>query len=329
MRRREFIRLIGGTATTWPFAARAQQTNRMRRVGVLIPQSDSDPVWRSLAMAFATRLGELGWIDGNNVRIEVRWANGDMTRIASLAKGLVEQQPDVLLAATGTAAQTLRQFTLGIPIVFTQVADPVASGLVTNLAHPEGNITGFGSFEYTVGGKWLEALKECSPGLGRVALLFDPGSAPWTLYVRGIETAARPAGVQLVPFPVQGDTEIEHAFTEFVTKPNGGIIVLPTGSTVARRGKIIALAAQYRLPAMYPFRFFVAEGGFMSYDYDLAETYRQAATYVDRILKGAKPVDLPVQQPTKFELVINLKTAKALGITIPQSLLATADEVIE
>jgi putative ABC transport system substrate-binding protein len=327
--RREFISVLGGTGFAWPLAARAQQPERMRLVGVLMPQVESDPAWRTMATAFATHLRELGWVEGNNIGIDYRWAGGDMTRVASLAQELVELQPDVLFAATGTSTQALRQFTLTIPIIFAQVADPVASGLVTNLARPEGNITGFAAYEYAVGGKWLEALKECAPGLTRVAILFDPGSAPWTLYVRAIEAAGRAAGVQLVPSPVQSDAEIERAFANVATTSNGGIIVLPTGSTVARRSKIIALAAQRRMPTIYPYRFFVTDGGLMSYGNDVSDIYRQAATYVDRILKGAKPADLPVQQPTKFELVINLKTAKALGLTIPQSLLATADEVVE
>jgi putative ABC transport system substrate-binding protein len=329
MRRRDFITLLGGAAATWPVAARAQRREQMRRIGVLMPQSENDPALQTNITAFATRLRELGWIDGNNVRIDYRWAGGDMARVTSLAKELVELRPNVLFAAAVTPTQALRQFTLTIPIVFAQVADPVASGLVTNLAHPEGNTTGFANFEYALSGKWFETLKECVPDLTRVALIFDPQSVPWSLYVRQIEAAARPAGVQPIPFPVQGDPEIERAFSEFATKSLGGIITLPTGGTVAHRSKIIALAAQYRLPAIYPYRFFVTDGGLMSFGNDLPEMYRQAANYVDRILRGEKPADLPAQLATKFELVINLKTAKALGLSIPQTLRATADEVIE
>ena len=329
MRRRDFIKGIAGSVTAWPLAVRAQQTDRMRRIGVLWILAESDPVARTYTTAFVTRLGELGWVEGSNLRIDYRWAGGDFTRLPTLAKELVELQPDVLLGTVTTVAQVLRQYTLAIPIVFVQATDPVASGLVTNLARPEGNTTGFATGEFGMAGKWLESLKQCAPSLNRAALLFDPGSAPWTLYVRAMEPAARSLGVQLQPFPVQSDADVERAFAEFAVKPQGGIITLPTASTVAHRGRIIALAAQYRLPAMYPYRFFVTDGGLISYGVDVPELYRQAATYVDRILKGSKPADLPVQQPTKYELVINLKTAKALGLTIPQSLLATADEAVE
>jgi putative tryptophan/tyrosine transport system substrate-binding protein len=329
MRRREFITLLGGATVAWPLAARAQPPGRMRRIGVLMPQGESDPVQRSWTTAFATRLQELGWVEGSSVRIDYRWAAGDMARMAALAKELVEQQPDVLLGATVTATQALRQYTLVIPIVFAMVSDPVAAGVVTNLARPEGNITGFTNYEYAMGGKWLEALKECAPALARAAILFDPGSVNWPLFVRAIEAAARSLSVPLVPFPVQSDAEIERALAEFGTKPNGGIIALPTARIVARREKIIALSARHRLPAMYPFRIFVEEGGLMSYGPDVPDQYRGAASYVDRILKGAKPADLPVQQPTRFELVLNLKTAKLLGLTLPPTLLARADEVIE
>jgi ABC-type uncharacterized transport system substrate-binding protein len=331
MKRREFITLLGSAVAAAPLAAHAQQGDGMRRVSALMPQADSDPLQRSWTTAFATRLQELGWVEGKNVRIDYRWAGGDMTHMVPLARELVEQQPDVLLGATVTAAQALRQYTLAIPIVFAMASDPVASGLVTNLARPEGNITGFTNFEYAMAGKWIEALKECAPALARAAVLFDPGSVNWPLFVRTIEAAARSLGVLLVPFPVQSDVEIERALAEFGAKPNGGIIAVPTLRIVARRGreKIIALAAQHRLPAMYPFRFFVAEGGLMSYGPDVPDQYRGAASYVDRILKGAKPADLPVQQPTKFQLIINLKTAKSLGLDVPATLLARADEVIE
>ena len=280
-------------------------------------------------MAFTTRLREVGWLEGSNLRIEYRWAGGDMTRVPSLAKELVELQPDVLVGTVNTVAQALRQYTLGIPIVFVQAGDPVASGLVTNLARPEGNTTGFATGEYEIGGKWLETLRECTPGLNRVALLFDPASQPWTLYARAIEPAARSLDVQLLPLPVQSDADIERAFAEFATKTNSGVIAFPTASVLARRSEIIAFAAKHRLPTMYPYRFFVTDGGLISYGVDVPELYRKAATYVDRILKGAKPADLPVQQPTKYELVVNLKTAKALGLKIPESFLTRADEVIE
>ena len=296
---------------------------------MLWPWAESDPVARSWATAFATRLRELGWVEGTNLRIDHRWAAGDMTRLTALAKELVELQTDVLLGTVSTAAQVLRQYTLAIPIVFVQATDPVTSGLVTNLARPEGNTTGFATAEFGIGGKWLETLKECAPGLNRAALLFDPASSPWPLYVRAMEPAARSLGMQLLPFPIKSDADIERAFVEFAVKPHGGIITLPTANTIAHRGRIIALAAQYRLPAMYPYSFFVTEGGLVSYGVDVPELYRKAATYVDQILKGAKLADLPVQQPTKYELVINRKTVAALGLVIPDKLLSTADELIE
>jgi putative ABC transport system substrate-binding protein len=246
-----------------------------------------------------------------------------------LAKELVVLQPDALLAATAVSAAALRQYTLTIPIVFTQVGDPVAFGLVTNLAHPGGNITGFTSFDYAIGGKWLEALKECLPGLTRAGVFFESGNPSSIQYMSGIEAAASSLGVGLVPFPVQGDTDIERAFAAFAAEPNGAVIAVPTAAVVRHRGQIIAFAAKHRLPAMYPYRFFAAEGGLMSYGTDLTHQFRQAALYIDRILKGEKPPGLPVQQPTKFELVINLKTAKALGLTVPTGLLVRADEVIE
>jgi ABC-type uncharacterized transport system substrate-binding protein len=328
-KRREFITLIGGAAATWPLAAPAQQADRMRRIGMLVPQAENDPEQRSWVAAFTKRIHELGWTQGTNVQIDYRWADGDTTRMAALAKELVERKPDVIFAATVTAVVAFRLYTLAIPIVFTQVADPVAAGLVTNLARPEGNVTGFTVYEFSIGAKWIEALKECAPNLTRAAILFDPGSLPSTGYLRAVEAAARALGVPLIPLPVQSDAEIEHAFTKFASEPNGAVIVLPTASTLFRRKMIIALAAQHHLPTMYPYRLFAAEGGLMSYGIDLAYQYRQAATYVDRILKGEKAADLPVQLPTKFDLVINLITAKALGLEIPPTLLARADEVIE
>jgi ABC-type uncharacterized transport system substrate-binding protein len=329
MKRREFITLLGGAAAAWPLAARAQQAQRIRRVGVLVPQGEDDPEQRAWTSAFAARLRELGWRSGENIQIDYRWAAGETMRMPSLAKEIVNLQPDVILAATVTAAVAFRQHTLTIPIIFTQVADPVAAGLVTNLARPEGNVTGFTVYEFSISGKWFEALRECVPDLTRVAILFDPGSLPWAGYMRAVEAAARPLGIQLIPFPVQSDADIEQAFAGFATEPKRGAIVLPTGSTLRHRKKIIALAEQRRLPTMYAYRLFSKEGGLMSYGIDLVHQHREAATYVDRILKGEKPADLPVQLPTKFEFVINLKTAKALGLEVPPSVLARADEVIE
>jgi putative ABC transport system substrate-binding protein len=329
MRRREFLGLVGGAAVTWPTVASAQQVQRTRRVGVLVPQGENDPEQRALTSAFVARLGELGWRPGENIQIDYRWAAGDSMRMPSLAKEIVELHPDVILSATVTASAAFRQHTLTIPIIFTQVADPVAAGLVTNLARPEGNITGFTVYEFSIGGKWIEALREYVPGLTRAAIFFDPGSLPWAGYMRAVEAAARTLGVQLIPFPVQSDPDIEQAFAGFATEPKRGAIVLPTGSTLRRRKKIIALAEQHRLPTIYPYRLFPKEGGLMSYGIDLVHQHRDAANYVDRILKGEKPADLPVQLATKFEFVINLKTAKMLGLTVPPALLARADEVIE
>jgi putative ABC transport system substrate-binding protein len=330
LRRRDFITLLGGAAAAWPLVARAQQGERIRRIGVLTTQAESDREVQSWIKAFAIRLQELGWVDGMNVRIDYRWANGgDPVHLAALARELIELKPDVLLAANYSCAVALRQYTLAIPIVFTTIADAVGVGLVTNLARPEGNITGFTVFEFSIGGKWIEALKEVVPGLRRVAVLFDPTTPTWPQYVRAIEAAAPAVTVRLTPSPVQEDADIERALGAFAAEPNGAVIVIPTTSTVFRRQRIIALAAQFRLPAMYPYRFFAAEGGLMSYGSDLISQHRQAAAYVDRLLRGEKIADLPVQQASRFEFVINLKTAKALGLTVPPSLLARADEVIE
>jgi ABC-type uncharacterized transport system substrate-binding protein len=332
MNRRAFIAALGGAAVvpvSWPLAARAQQPDRIWRIGVLLSQAESDATARSFITAFATRLRELGWTEGRNLQIDYRWGGGGTTHMSSLAKELVALKPDAILAATAVSAAALRQYTLTIPIVFTQVGDPVAFGLVTNLARPTGNITGFTAFDYAIGGKWLEALKECAPSLTRVAVFFESGNPSSTQYMLAIEAAASSLGVGLVPFPVQSDTEIERAFSGFAMEPNRALIAVPTAAVVRHRGQIIAFAAKHRLPAMYPYRFFAAEGGLMSYGTDLPHQFRQAALYIDRILKGDKPSDLPVQQPTKFELVINLKTAQALGLTVPTGLLVRADAVIE
>ena len=328
MKRRTFIAGLG-SAAAWPLVARAQQPGRMRRIGVLTVVTESDPEARSSITAFATRLRELGWMAGENVRIDYRWGGYDVTRMTLLAKELIELKPDVLLAATYASAVALRQYTLVIPIVFTQVGDPVANGLVSNLARPEGNITGFDSYEFEIGSKWIEALKKCAPGLRRAAIVFDPGNTSWPQYLRAMEAAARSLSIQLFPLSVQTDAEIERALAGFATEPNGSVVVVPSPGTMQHREKIVALVARHRLPAMYPYRFFAAEGGLMSFGSDLSDQYRRAASYVDRLLKGEKPADLPVQQPNKFQLVINLKTAKALGLTIPETLLATADEVIQ
>jgi putative ABC transport system substrate-binding protein len=327
MRRRQFITLLGGAAVAWPLGARAQQADLLPLIGFLISVAETDPEGRDWITAFRQRFADLGWIDGRNVRIEYRFGEGDATRLPRLAKELLELRPNAILAATAPAAAVVRQQTLSIPIVFVQVPDPVSAGFVTNLARPEGNITGFTNFEFSIGGKWLQVIKECAPAVNSVAVVFDPGSPAWAQYLRPIEAAAPTFGMQLTPAGVVNAAEIERDIAAFAQKPHGAIVVLP--GTIRHRGAIIAMAARHRLPAVYPYRLFPMSGGFVSYGVDLPDLYRRAASYVDRILKGAKPTDLPVQLPTKFELIINLKTAKALGLEVPPTLLARADEVIE
>lgn len=275
------------------------------------------------------RLHELGWQEGRNVRIDYRFGEGNTANLPKFAKELVELRPDVIVAATTPAAIALRQQTLSIAIVFVQVPDPVAAGFVTNLAHPEGNISGFPNVEFSIGGKWLQIIKDCAPKTSRVAVLFDPANPSWTAYVRSIEAAAPKFEVQLAPAGVRNAAEIEHEIAQFASAPNGALIVLPAPVTVFHRHVIISSATRHRLPAIYPYSYFATAGGLMSYGVDLNDTYRRAADYVDRILKGARPVDLPVQLPNRFELIVNLKTAKTLGITVGPSLLQLADKVIE
>jgi putative ABC transport system substrate-binding protein len=306
-----------------------QQAGKVRRLAVFTVNAKSDPQIQAQFAAFVKRLQELGWKDGSNIRIEYRFGEGDVTRMFQLAKELLEFRPDVIFAATNPAATAIRQQTLSIPIVFAQVPDPVAAGFVTNLARPEGNITGFVNFEFSIGEKWLQTLTECAPKVRRVAVLFDPGNPTWAAYLRPIEASASKFGVQLTPVGTRNPADLKQAIDAFAKSPNGALVVFPAPVTTTHRETIISLAAQHRLPAIYPFEYFTANGGLMSYGVDLSELYRQAASYVDRILKGAKPADLPVQLPTKMELVINLKTAKAIGITVPQSLLQRADRVIE
>jgi len=328
VRRRDFITLLGGAAA-WPLAASAQQAGRMRRVGVLTAFAENDPDAQAYMTAFRQALEKLGWAAGRNLRIDYRWGSAEPERIRTYAIELVGLKPDVILAVTAQALQPLQQVTSSIPIVFTQMGDPIGSGFVTSMAHPGGNITGFTPAEFSMQGKRLEMLKEVAPHITRVAVLFNPEQIPQAGMLRAVEAVAPSVGVQLMAAAVRDAAEIERAIDQFAREPTGGLIVLPSGATIVHRDLIIALAARYRLPAAYQYRQFVTGGGLMSYGNDLADQYRQAASYVDRILRGEKPGDLPVQQPTKFELIINLKTAKALGLTIPPSLLALADEVIE
>jgi putative tryptophan/tyrosine transport system substrate-binding protein len=323
--RREFITLLGGAAA-WPFAARAQQAERARRIGVLMPLAEDDQEARTLVTTFVKGMQDQGWAVGRNVSIDYRWAAGDAQRIQAFAKELVEQNSDLILARSSPVVAALMQQTRTIPIVFFQVVDPVGQGFVASLARPGGNVTGFTIYEPTIGSKWLELLKGIAPHVARVALVYNPDTAPFAGFFFGSITAAAPSVVRV---PIRHPSGIESSIVNFAKEPNGGLIVLPDAFNLTNRELIVATAAQQRLPAIYPFRFFAASGGLMSYGIDPAEAMRQAAVYADRILKGVKPADLPVQAPTKFELVINLKTAKALRLDIPDRLLALADEVLE
>ena len=331
MRRREFIALVGAV-TTWPFAARAQQPDRIRRIGILMSTAEGDVEGKLRVDAFLKEFKALGWTDGRNVRIEYRWAAGAPERTRKFAQELVALQPDVILSQNTAAVPPLLEATRTIPIVFTQVTEPVHAGFVSSLARPGGNITGFTSFdEPTMSAKWLEILKALAPRVARVALVFNPDTAP----IRGVNfvrvaTEAGPLlGLEVVAAPFREAPEIERAIAEFGNRPNGGLIVLPDATTNAHRKTILALAAKLGLPAVYAFRFFAAAGGLASYGPDPVDQFQRAAGYVDRILKGAKPGELPIQQALKFELVINLQTARTLGLSIPQSILLSATEVIE
>jgi len=312
-----------------PLAAEAQQAGKVRQIGVLSGNAKTDRELQSRLSTFGQRLRELGWKDGSNLRIEYRFGEGDATRLPQLARELLDLRPDVVVALGTTAATAFRQQTLSIPIVFVQVPDPVAAGFVTNLARPDGNITGFTNFEFSIGGKWLQAIKECAPKTSHVLVVFDPANPSWTAYMRAIEASAPKFGVQLTPAGAHNAAELEHEIGMFAKLPNGALVVLPSVVATTHRERIISLAARHHLPAIYPYSFFTASGGLMSYGVDLPDLHRRAASYVDRILKGATPADLPIQQPTKFELVINLKTAKELGLKIPQTMLARAERVIE
>jgi putative tryptophan/tyrosine transport system substrate-binding protein len=329
MRRREFIAVVSGAAAAWPLFARGQQDERARRVGFLSAFAESDPEVQGFIRVLVQRLRELGWTNGGNVQFDFRFGEADTTHTSMLATELIELRPDVVLASGSLAAIALRQQTLSIPIVFVQVVDPVAAGFVTNLARPEGNITGFTNFEFSVGEKWLQLLKECAPSVDRIAVVFDPANPTWTAYLRAIEAAAPSFGLRLIPAGVRDPAEIAQRFATFARDPNGALVVLPGAVVIRHREAIIVAAARYRLPAIYPYRFFTTDGGLMSYGSDIADLHRRAASYVDRILRGAKVAELPVQLPTKYELTINVKTAKALGVIIPPAVLAIADEVIE
>jgi putative tryptophan/tyrosine transport system substrate-binding protein len=330
MKRRDFITLLGGAAAGWPLAARAQQGERMRRIGVLWGTLESDPDALDRVTAFAQGLAEAGWTVGRNVRIDHRWGGGDLDRFRRYAAELVALSPDVIVATAGSIVGMLQQASRTVPIVFVTTVDPVGGGLVASLARPGGNATGFTSYEFSMSGKWLELLKEIAPGVTRVAVIRDPSVPAGSGGFAAIQTVAPSLRMELTPVGVRDADEIDRAITAFARSSNGGLIVVgPTSSVAAHRALIITLAARYRLPAVYANRPWSTAGGLISYGPDPFDQYRRAAGYVDRILKGEKPADLPVQAPTKYQLVINLKTATALGLTVPPTLLARADEVIE
>jgi putative tryptophan/tyrosine transport system substrate-binding protein len=329
MQRREFIRLIGGVAAMWPFAARAQQPERMRRIGVLTGIGEGDEAAQSFLAAFLQALRQLGWTDGHNVRVDTRWGRGDADRIRKYAAELAALAPDVIFATGGPSVEQLLKVTRVVPIVFAITPDPVGSGLVESLSRPGGNATGFVQFEYSLSGKWLELLKQIVPGVTRAAVLRDPDITAGIGQFAVIQSVAPSLGVEVIPISLRNVAELERGVTAYARSDNGGLIVTASASATVHRERIIALAARYKLPAVYNQRLFVTSGGLISYGADFIDQYRRAAGYVDRILKGEKPADLPVQVPTKYELVINLKTAKALGLTIPPTLITQADEVIE
>jgi putative ABC transport system substrate-binding protein len=334
MKRRDFITLLSGAAVAWPLAAAAQSPRKIWRVGVLIGFDESDPEGQARLTAFRQGLQALGWTDGGNLRIDYRRFPGDADLVRTAAAELVGLTPDVILAYGPPAVAALRRETRSIPIVFTQVSNPLGAGFVGSMARPGGNITGFTSFELAIGGKWLEALKEIAPHVTRSAVILNPDNPSSSGFLGAIEAAASSFGIQVAPVVLRDASDPERAVMAraveaFAREPNGGLIVLPDFNIINLRQPIVTLAARHRLPAVYPFRYFATTGGLMSYGVDQIDQSRRAASYVDRILKGENPAELPVQASTKYELVINLKTAKALGLTVPPTLLARADEVIE
>jgi len=328
LKRREFITLLGAAAA-WPLAARAQQTEQARRIGVLMGTADSDPDQKALVSVFTQALAELGWKEGTKIHIEYRWAAGDIARLRASAAELARLALDAIFVQGTPATTALRQAAPTTPLVFVNVTDPVSSGLVSSLAHPGGNITGFTNYEFSMGGKWLEILREIALRITRVAVVFNPDNPVMPGQVRSIEAAGPTLGIQVSARPARNAEEFERAISASASDANGGLLVLLDFVTLAHRELIIGLATRYRLPTGYALRVFATSGGLFSYGVDSIDLFRRGASYVDRILKGAKPADLPVQQPNKFELVINLKTAKVLGLEVPASVLARADEVIE
>jgi putative ABC transport system substrate-binding protein len=329
IRRREFIAGLGGAAA-WPLAAQAQQGDRVRRIGVLMPFDENIPAAKTFVSEFSQALSGLGWTDGRNVRMDLRWAGADINRIRTLAQQLVGLQPDIIVTINTPATVAVQRETRTIPIVFANVSDPVVSGIVPRLNQPGGNITGFVNYEASLGGKWLELVSEIAHGLKRVAIMFNPDTAPASTFMPSFETAAQSLKVLLIPAPVHSDAAIEAAIIALGGEPGSGLVLVPDAFfTIAHRAPIILAAARNNVPAVYPGSAYAREGGLLSYGPDVVDTYRRAASYVDRILRGEKPGDLPVQFPTKFEMVVNRKTATALGLAIPPSILLRADEVIE
>jgi ABC-type uncharacterized transport system substrate-binding protein len=330
MRRRDFITLLGGTAVAWPFGADAQQSDRMRLIGVLMGLAESDHEAQSWVAAFREELRKLGWTEGRNIEIDTRWATADVESMKRLAKELVALQPDFILTSTTPATAAMLQHTRTIPIIFVLVGDPVGSGFVASLARPGGNATGFTPIEGSLGGKWVEVLKEIAPRVARVTLMFNPPTATFVEgYLNAFKAAAASLGVEAILSPVHDMSELESVIAAQAREPNSGLVVIPDAFTISHRAEITLLADHYRVPAVYWSRSFAELGGLISYGPVLVDEYRRAASYADRILKGAKPSELPVQAPVKFELVINLKTAKALGLDVPVQLRQLADEVIE
>jgi putative ABC transport system substrate-binding protein len=330
LKRREFITFLGGTVAAWPLAAAAQQTDQMRRIGVLMVLGEGDPEARASVAALQQGLDSVGWVVGRNVRIEYRFATADIDQVRMFAKELVELRPDVIVTRSTPAVRAVMRETRMIPIVFTQVIEPDRQGIIETLSRPGGNATGFTPYEASIGTKWLELLKEIAPDVKKIAVIFNPAAAPWAdFFLRSIDAAAPPFAINPIATRIHDPNEIERVVEDFALEPNGGLIVLPDAFATSHRGIIIAAAARHRVPAVYPFRACAVEGGLISFGPEAADAFRQAASYVDRILKGAKPADLPVQAPIKFPLVINLRTAKTLGLTVSLKLQAGADEVIE
>jgi putative ABC transport system substrate-binding protein len=330
MRRRDFIKAIASSSVAWPLGARAQQSERPRHIGVLMAFSESDPEAQSWAGGFREELAKLGWADGRNIQVEIRWATADVESLERSAKQLVALQPDLILTGSTPATAAMRQQTNTIPIIFAMVGDPVGSGFVASLSRPGGNLTGFTPIENSLGGKWVELLKEIAPRVARVTMMFDPAMAPFaSYYLNPFKAAAASFGMEAIVAPVEDMAALEGVVATSAREPNSGLIVMPDAFTIGHHADITSLVARYRVPTVYPFRIFAEVGGLVSYGSSALDEFRRAASYADRILKGAKPSELPVQTPINFDLVVNLKTAKVLGLDVPSSIRLRADEVIE